>query len=135
MKNKSISKITDRIYIGSSNDAQDKQMLSDKKITAILNVSLKSDNPVDGIEYVHLPLYDSHGNSLRLILSVLEALRYLLEKHQKVLVHCRYGIKRSPAIVALYLYEYGNCFDYYEEALVHVRRQSNSVDIKITEFL
>lgn len=139
-KKRKMSRITNRIYIGNFADAQDTEMLMEKGITGILNVCQQKNNRVDEIEYVHIPLHDGQGNSLMEIVSAIDTLHSLLDRHKRVLVHCAHGIHRSPAIVALYLYEYGEgekFFDYYAVAIGFVQKQRPCTcpDIEITEFL
>jgi protein-tyrosine phosphatase len=70
-------------------------------ITAVVNVALEPDDPVEGIINLHVPMEDG------LIPQVAfdRALRAIAEhiRSGRVLVHCVLGVSRSVTVVALHL--------------------------------
>ncbi len=104
-----ICPITDNIFLGNAEDAQDEAQLKELGITAVLNVSRVEDNGlagykmVPGVLYKWIQLLDGPGNTKEQFLSAVTMLGELLAAGHKTLVHCRMGISRSPAIIACHL--------------------------------
>ena len=92
--------VTSRIAIGCSQDAKG----FPKKVGACLNVAFDLDIPVNpDWEYEKVGLIDGPGNNLETLLAAVYMLKQLLERHEKVLVHCHSGRSRSAAVVATYM--------------------------------
>jgi len=104
--------ITDRIAIGNRHEAADIEMLQTNNITAVLNVaydldlrypSLDSSPYRFAIEYHKVGLIDGPGNEATTLAAAVYMLAQLLNRHEKVFVHCHAGISRSTAVVSTYL--------------------------------
>ena len=128
--------ITNRIAIGDRHEAADLNLLLEFKIEAVLNLAYDLDisyyNKVPPphykfkIEYQKVGLIDGHGNQPTTLISAVYMLNQLLERHQKVLVHCHEGVSRSSAIVTTYLtHKRGIRFD---EAFEFVKSKRPSVN-------
>ncbi len=104
--------ITERIAIGNRHEAADLDMLQKQDIDAVLNVAYDLDiSYFDSsqytyrfdIEYHKVGLIDEEGNQATTLAAAVYILAQLLERRNKVLVHCHAGISRSSTVVSTYL--------------------------------
>lgn len=104
--------VTERIAVGGRKDAENVAVLREQGITAVLNVAWDLDivyprrsegSSVFALEYQKVGLIDGRGNHPGTLLAAVWILSQLLERHQRVLVHCHAGVSRSATVVALYL--------------------------------
>jgi protein-tyrosine phosphatase len=99
--------ITDDIAIGDYFEARDRAALAAAKVRSVLSLvdTLKGVTAAElGVEHVcTVPLIDGPGNDRRQFREAVETLAMLVELAPPVLVHCRAGRSRSPAVVAGYL--------------------------------
>jgi protein-tyrosine phosphatase len=112
------TKITDSLYLGDSFDAELLQFSNPLNITAVVNVALEADYPVDGITNIHVAMEDGviPASSFE---KVLAAIAENLQSG-RVLVHCLFGASRSVVLVSLHLaITEGTSFD---SALRRVKR-------------
>ena len=120
--------VTERIAIGNRHDAENNNMLTENGITAVLNVAFDLDISYyeDGvpahrfeIEYHKAGMIDGPGNKPTTLAAAIYMLEQLLERHDKVFVHCHAGASRAPTTVSTYLaYAQNTSFD---EALEFVQ--------------
>lgn len=100
-------KVSDKIFLGSSNDALHRfHLLPSYGITAILNVAKDLTNLfVNHTQFriTHVGLGDGEGNPKGLLYSAVMSLAGLIWDGHTVLVHCHEGRSRSPTVVATYL--------------------------------
>lgn len=108
--------IINHLWLGSQQDADELVRNNPEKITAILNVrgadaykppgrDQASDHPGKAYKWIPAPdtgvVYPEHVN---------EALAWLqdqTDKGERILIHCKYGISRSPAFLAAFMVESG----------------------------
>ena len=108
--------IINKLWLGSQQDADELVRDNPEKITAILNVrgpdaykppgrDQASEHPGKAYKWIPAPdtgvIYPEH---------VKEALVWLQEqtdKRERILIHCKYGISRSPAFLAAFMVESG----------------------------
>lgn len=105
--------ITDQIAIGNRHDAMDLGFLISNGIDAVLNLAYDLDISYFQfyhekeyrfqIEYQKVGLIDGAGNKSSTFAAAVYMLDQLLERHDKVLVHCHAGISRSSSVVTTYL--------------------------------
>jgi protein-tyrosine phosphatase len=135
-----MSRIYDHLYLGSWRDIDEVECLRGAGITHVLNVAKEVDpthhEGLEGFTAMHIPLVDDHREN---IVEHLEAACAFIESAKteggRVLVHCRRGISRSPAIVVGYLmrqdgFEFDAAVEY-----VKARRLCTSLNIAFREFL
>ncbi len=106
--------IVNDLWLGSQEDADELVRKNPEKITAILNVrgpdayyplgrDQSAEHSGKGYKYIPAPdigvLYPGH---------VKEALAWLHEQtRERILIHCKYGISRSPGFLAAFMVESG----------------------------
>lgn len=115
--------INQHIAIGDSSDAKDYDLLKANSINAVLNVAFDLDVPAyKNIEYEKVGLIDGPGNEVTTLIASVYMLEQLLQRHDKVLVHCHAGHSRAPMVVCTYLaYKEGNDFIGVMLDIIHVR--------------
>ncbi len=102
-----MDKITDKIFIGNSSDANDLWQLGKNGIMAILNVALDLDTAINPhVLSLKAGLEDGLNakNKTALDMAVSE-IKFLVDHEFIVLVCCHDGVDRSPFVVANYLAE------------------------------
>jgi len=112
------TRILSFLYLGSEDDANNKELLQSHNITYELNVSNKCPKPDflgDG-HFMRIPVNDSHNEKLMPHFS--EAFQFIdkvRESNESVLVHCLAGISRSPTVAIAYIMKHlmMNCEDAY----------------------
>ena len=127
--------ITERIAIGSIDDAMDTDALRLSGITGVLCLNGFPHIPKHrGFEWLNVTLVDGPGNSLTEVRAAVDGLATLNHSHT-VLVHCAEGLSRSAFIVACYLAEeWAVSFD---EAAAHVKahRERSHIDAGLLALL
>ena len=111
-----MQRIVNNLWLGSQQDADELVRNNPEKITAILNVrgpdaydppgrDQAAEHPGKAYKWIPAPdietIFPKH---------VKEALRWLREqtdKGERILIHCKYGISRSPAFLAAFMVESG----------------------------
>uniref|UniRef100_A0A7S1LEL6 protein-tyrosine-phosphatase n=1 Tax=Neobodo designis TaxID=312471 RepID=A0A7S1LEL6_NEODS len=135
-----MSCIREHLFIGSWRDIEEPETLRAAGITHVLNVAKEVDpahhDGLEGFCSMHIPLVDEHRENivqhLECACTFIEAAR---NEGGRVLVHCRRGISRSPAIVVGYLMRQDGLE--FDEAVSFVkqRRLCTSLNIAFREFL
>lgn len=125
------------IALGSWRDASNILMLKERGVTHVLNVAREVPPPSERIamesgDFNHktIPLQDCHAEDIGIYFE--EAFNFIEEARQangKVLVHCRRGISRSPAIVVGYLMRHER--HTYESALAFVKERRGCVSLNL----
>jgi dual specificity MAP kinase phosphatase len=106
------------LYLGSEEDAHNKELLQSHNITYELNVSNKCPKPdfIPEGRFMRIPVNDSHNEKL---LPYFPQAFQFVEKVRKsnecALVHCLAGISRSPTVAIAYVMRHlrMNCEDAY----------------------
>src|ERR1022692_1608276 len=108
--------IVNNLWLGSQQDADDLVGNNPANITAILNVrgvdayhplgrDQSAQHPTKAYRYIPAPdiavIYPKH------VKEALDWLREQTEKAERVLIHCKHGISRSPGFLAAFMVESG----------------------------
>jgi hypothetical protein len=110
--------IVNNLWLGSQRDADELICNNPHKITAILNVrgpdayyppgrNQAAQHP--GKAYKWIPAPDIGIVSGEHVREALEWLQEQSDKQQRILIHCKHGISRSPAILAAFMVKSGIC--------------------------
>lgn len=97
--------INDKLYQGKGEQATNKKVLDDLKITHIINITKEHPNKFgDDIVYLRLALEDESKTDLKKHFEVTcEFITKALKKNGVVFVHCNLGVSRSSTVVLAYL--------------------------------
>jgi predicted protein tyrosine phosphatase len=109
-------RIINNLWLGSQQDADDLVHNNPEMITAILNVrgadaydppgrNQAAEHP--GKAYKWIPAPDTGMVSPKHVREALIWLREQSNKRERILIHCKYGISRSPAFLAAFMVESG----------------------------
>jgi protein tyrosine phosphatase (PTP) superfamily phosphohydrolase (DUF442 family) len=108
--------IVNNLWLGSQHDADVLGHDNPEKITAILNVrGVDAYNPPGrdqaaehpGMAYKWIPAPDNGTVSPEHLREALDWLQEQTDRGERILVHCRHGISRSPAFLAAFMVESG----------------------------
>ena len=114
-----VTKIWERLYLGSLHDAQRLAKANPQGITTV--VSLSEHPPISAlseIAYVHIPVEDEQPIPLAQFTAIMDAISTNIRRG-KVLVHCGSGISRAPIMAAAYLHRVG--YREFDTALEEIR--------------
>ncbi len=99
-----MSQIKDYLYLGSLNDSNNKDFLTNNNIKTIINVTYNHENiKYDNIKYYKIETLDNENQP---ILYVINEVINIINKNKKdgnILVHCYIGKSRSATCVIAYL--------------------------------
>ena len=96
--------ITDNFVLGSRDDSQDFQVLSNLGISHVLNVAVQLPNAFeDSFVYEKIDLHDSPSTDVRALMPRARAYLRRVEKlNGRVLIHCISGVSRSVTVLIMY---------------------------------
>ena len=97
-----VTQIDEKLFLGDELDAKLLQSENPLNINAVVNVENDPDEPVDGINNVHVPMMDDGNVPAEAFEVALDAIDENL-RSGPVLVHCAMGASRSVVVVALHL--------------------------------
>jgi len=99
-----LTEVLPRLYLGSQEDADDKEKIGSLGITHLISVSGGERYKDLCAKYMYIPLRDNGSSDL--VGKLEEAYDFMVESqepHNKLLVHCELGQNRSPALVLGFL--------------------------------
>ena len=116
-----MDQILDRLWLGTWDDAAAYADPSTQgfPLRGILSLSERPLTVHPSIVHTHAPIADEVYHAPHVWQELLHALIALVHLRGNVLVHCRLGVSRSPALVALYLAQCGHSRD-PQAALAHL---------------
>lgn len=125
--------IVNNLWLGTQQDADDLVRNNPEKITAILNVrgpdayhpsgrDQSAQHP--GKAYKWIPAPDTGILSPDHIKEAVQWLQEQTEKRQRILIHCKHGISRSPGVLAAFLVKSGVCSN-LAEAITTIKVHRN----------
>lgn len=97
--------LEDQIYLGRGDQATNGKIVSDLKLTHVINIGSEHPSPfTDHIQYLNIKLDDSPASDLKLyFLKAFQFIRDALSTGGRILIHCNLGVSRSSTIVIAYL--------------------------------
>jgi len=105
-----LSEILPGLFLGSSRDAEDLNLLKQYQIKTIINISTSIPCYFENenyFEYLRLPCHDSpNQNILQYFETTFEYIHQKLSTYKNILVHCQGGVSRSPSFIIGYLMKY-----------------------------
>jgi atypical dual specificity phosphatase len=101
-----MTKIWDRLYLGSLKDAQQLATANPCGITSVLSLCEEALCRAENIRYVHLPIFDSRAVAAQTFCEIMAAIEQGV-RHGNLLVHCIGGMSRSPIMLAAWLHRCG----------------------------
>ncbi|CAF0710705.1 unnamed protein product [Brachionus calyciflorus] len=119
-----MNEIIPRLYLSNDTAARNRELLTQYKITHILNLTVNIPNKFEpDIVYMKLTIFDMENQNIRQYFN--ETYEFienaLKDKNNSVLVHCNAGISRSASFVIAYLLKKG-LFKNYTDAYNHVKK-------------
>ena len=103
----SMTRIWERLYLGSLQDAAELAAANPFGITAVLSLcSRKVPYRASRINYTRIPIAESRPVSARKFEAVMGAIAQGV-RHGTLLIHCVAGINRSPVMTAAWLHRCG----------------------------
>jgi protein-tyrosine phosphatase len=129
-----ISKINEDLYVGTTPDTEDYDLLRDRGVTLVINMRFESrpqpDDHNPPLARMWLPTFDSPliPIPLRAIHKGVRAALEAIHTGGKVFVHCAAGVHRSVALAAAILIAQGHTLDEATE-LLKARRPAADPDI------
>jgi atypical dual specificity phosphatase len=112
-----MTKIWDRIYLGSLKDARQLATTNPCGIVTVLSLCEEAVPRLESITYVHLPIADSRPIAALRFEEIMKAIADRVRRGN-LLVHCVGGMSRSPIILAAWLHRCG--YAPIERALVEI---------------
>ena len=110
--------VTDMVAIGDAEDLCSVDGLRRQRIGAVLSLA-RLDHPLISVPHVLIEVADRQALSVGDLEAAVHFVKSHVDAGRRVLVHCRSGISRSPALIACYLHE---CMGWsIDEALVRVK--------------
>merc|ERR1712129_569665 len=99
------SQVRPGLLLGGRRDAMDRTLLEEQRVTHIINVSKSSyEVPLVGVRTMKIAIDDDEFEDIFLHLDpAMDFIQQALGANGVVLIHCEYGISRSPTVAAAYL--------------------------------
>ncbi len=127
----SLTEAASGLFVGDYESACNKTLLKKHQIDVIVNCVDKLPNKlVPGIIYCDLPLEDDPAINFKTNIDrLVDTIHEYISAGKVVLVHCRKGISRAPAVAMGYMIKYhGYCFD---QAFGELRSKDPKIDPNI----
>jgi hypothetical protein len=98
-----VTKIWERLYLGSLKDAAQLVRSNPRRIATVISLCRQKAAPrVPKITYIHIPIPDAAPIPAQKLEDIQYAMAIGLQRGS-VLVHCREGMNRSPILVAAWM--------------------------------
>jgi protein-tyrosine phosphatase len=115
-----MTRIWERLYLGSFLDAEELADANDNGITTVVSLSeLPVESKHQGINYLHLPIADDEPVPVHQCDRILDAIAENI-RWGTVLVHCSQGISRAPSLTAAWMAAVG--YKNFDAALAQIKR-------------
>ena len=122
---KSAHKITNNIWLGNANTANDPSFIKKHNISAVFNITDSQKTPNGVKSYVYEVKDNLKSNQITKLYTyfddITKKIRNHVERNENIIVYCRAGAQRSASSVAAYLMRYNNMS--MEESIEYIRRK------------
>ncbi|CAF0884529.1 unnamed protein product [Didymodactylos carnosus] len=126
-----LTEIIPGLYLGNEADAKNYDLLEKNNIKSIINVTTCVPCYFESeLDYLRLPCNDTSGQNLTEYFNenTFQFIKNSLDNKKNVLIHCKAGISRSPAILIAYLMNYHHSeFRTMNDAYNHVKQKRSIV--------
>lgn len=112
-----MTRIWDRLYLGSYKDAQQLATANPCGITAVVSLCEEEVRRGANISYVHIPIADTRPISSEKFDTIMAAIEQGV-RHGNLFIHCVGGMSRSPIMVATWIHRCG--YAGIDKALVEI---------------
>ena len=103
----SVTKIWERLYLGSLKDAEQLARSNPQRITTVVSLCRQQAiHRAPKITYIHIPIPDARPISAQKFEDIMYAMAIGVRRG-KLLVHCLEGRNRSPILIAAWLHRCG----------------------------
>jgi protein-tyrosine phosphatase len=121
-----MTRVWDRLYLGSLKDAEHLAAANTTAITAVLSLcSEEIMRRSRTIDYMHIPIADAQPISARQFEEIMAAIERGLQRGN-LLIHCAAGFSRSPIVAAAWMHRCG--YLNFEAALQEIADLRPSID-------
>ncbi len=104
IKSENIDQITDKIYLGDIDGAREVNYLKQEKITHIISLAGKMFTPIYDKNIIQFQkIIDIEDDMRENIIKYFKECFDIIEKADKIFIHCMAGVSRSATIVISYL--------------------------------
>lgn len=103
--------IVDSVWLGNEHAIANHNLLNEKMITDVINISDSDIKPPRNINYYNYLMIDKWACNRAydsLIEECASMINYLVQNNRKVIIYCKRGHHRSASVVAYYLHTYLN---------------------------
>ena len=123
-----IIQVTEGLFVSGIQAANNLDSLRRKGITVIINLvsSFQQNQFENDFNYISYNIRDNCHTSIKKELQELaNKIKFHIENGDKVLVHCKKGISRSPSIAIGYLIKYGGMN--FDSAIAHIQEKDDRI--------
>jgi len=121
-----ITRVWERLYVGSLRDAEQLATSNPLRITSVVSLcSHKVPHKASGVSYTRVPISDSRPISARQFDAVMAAIAQGV-REGNLLIHCLGGVSRSPTMTAAWMHRCG--YLNLVAALVEIANRRPTID-------
>ena len=122
-----MSQIKDYLYLGSLNDSNNEEFITNNKIKTIINVTYNHENiKYNNIKYYKIETLDNVNQPILYVVNRVINIINENKKNDNILVHCYVGKSRSATCVIAYLMKEYNMT--LEKAFIYTKERRNMIN-------
>ncbi len=122
-----MTQIKDYLYLGSLNDSNNKDFLTENNIKTIINITYNHENiKYDNIKYYKIETLDNENQPILYVINKVINIINENKKDGNILIHCYVGKSRSATCVIAYLIKEYNMT--LEKAIIYTKDRRNIIN-------
>ena len=122
-----MTQIKDYLYLGSLNDSNNKDFLTNNNIKTIINVTYNHENiKYDNIKYYKIETFDNEKQPIIYVINYVINIINENKNNGNILVHCYVGKSRSATCIIAYLMKEHNMT--LEKAIIYTKDKRNIIN-------